>query len=580
MALDVGNTLPGPGQISQDYTGSYDEWYERVVADLIRRYVAGLGGLGSEDPELGRPSPEDAGSGANGQTGQYSHATEQYWRRFVAKYGTVSEFVKTNYGPPPQRRASYAPDPNSAGAITNANNTAAADRDRAQRDWQSGENNADRDWQTGENALDRTASMAELQAQIAAQMAQIQAQIQAQKDLQAGQQTWQSGENALERAARMLEIQTQLAAQMEQLQTQIQAQKDLQNSQQQWQTGENALDRQLREQLQALQNEFDAAEAEKIRAWQSVESEKQRGWQSTENQADRDLAREREAGETQRLREQIESNEKIAFMNDATQRYLEEGRWGVQKYIAELQESGAMERLVLQLGLGEKELAQRATEERNRHHENMVGLTLEVAKYDTELASQPRNWLKYGEWLKRRGQVVNGLTLSMAAQEAGDIDPGEIANSDEPGAALAALQEAQEQQAAPPSPYTVNGIDLQTQNYEQLLNQLLGPQAATTEDYAPANLQGILSDLDTSKPPAQQQGGGGQAGGFSLQDGDLQFETQGTKHDYRRFANMTPTKQQMAAGAVEYMGKPLDDFLYEMNQSRPKGGAVGAGAYG
>jgi hypothetical protein len=190
--------------------------------------------------------------------------------------------------------------------------------------------------------------------------------------------------------------------------------------------------------------------------------------------------------------------------------------------------------------------------------------------------------------LKRRGQVVNGLTLAMADQEAGDVDPGEIANSEEPGAALAALQEAEEQkqkaampqQGGQPSPYTVNGIDLQTQNYEQLLNQLLGPQAATTEDYAPANLQGILSDLDTSKPPAQQQGGGGQAGGFSLQDGDLQFETQGTKHDYRRFANMTPTKQQMAAGAVEYMGKPLDDFLYEMNQSRPKGGAVGAGAYG
>lgn len=529
---------PGPGQVSYDYSGSYDEWRERVVADLIRRYTEGRGGKGSDDPELGEPSPEDFGSAANGNAGQYSHATVQYWERFVDKYGATDPFVAENYGPPPSRRATYQTDPNSDAA--------------------------DRDWRTGENAKDRTENARQFDESIKQQEA--------------------------DRAARAAEAAAELASRKE-----ITAMQE---------EGENK--------RQSERIAADAAENEKARIFNREESAMERAWREAEAAKDRDLARERETNETTRVQMDITSREKIAAQDNATRIFLAEGDWGVQKWVEEERNRGALERLTLELGMRDKELAQDAVGERNRHHENMVSLVLEVAKYDSELAAQSVNWLKYAAWLNNRGEVVNGMTLAMAFSNVPEesISPQEVAASGLPGANVAAIQSQQqvapqggEQQpevdpatqaamsgsmsSATPQPQSnvpaqYKGIDLQNENYEDLLNQILGlnPNAAQPGvDNSQQNIQATLDMLNTTghSEGGQQQ----QQPGFNLAGvGQFSFDPRGQKQDYRKFSKLLPSQQQMNAAAAQAGGSAIDDYLYKMNKSRPKGGAVGAGSYG
>lgn len=507
---------PGPGQISLDYSGSYDEWRQRVVSDLVRRFVLGLGGKGSDDPSLGNPSPEDFGSGANGQTGQYSFATLQYWERFVDKYGATDPFVQENYGPPPDRRATYVADPNSAAAV----------QDRTIQD-----NKDQRTWQSGENAADRRHDMDV-----------VNAQIKAQQDRDAANNAWQSGENALDRT-----------------------------------------------------------------------------FQAGQSQADRDLAWRQTQESTNQIRMQIESNERLAAIDDATRRYLAEGDWGVQKWITEQQEKGALDRLTLELGMRDKELAQAATGEANRHHETMVGLIMQVAQYDSELAAQPVNWLKYAAWLKNRGQIVDGLTLSMAAEQVPEqaISPQDVATSGLPGASVAAAQTFEQQMqsgqpaiqtqaapsenpaaanaqnmagtgstaqsaAQPDSAYSYNGIDLNNRNYGQLLDQILGlnPNAPVNGvDNSKENVQATLDSLNTTGANAQQNVAGGQ--GFQLNGDQFAFNGAGSQQDYRKFAALKPAQQQMNVAAAQAAGSDVNDYLYDMKKAKPKGGVLsGAGGYG
>lgn len=364
-------------------------------------------------------------------------------------------------------------------------------------------------------------------------------------------------------------------------------------------------------------------------------------FQASENQKDRDaqmaIAQLQANTQLQSVRERIAADLSIAAMEDATRRYIAEGDWGVQKYIAELQEKGAMDRLLLELGARDKDRAQRAIEERNRHHEAMVGLALEIAKYDAELAAEPRNWLKYAAWLQNRDVVVNGLTLTMAAQLVPEdqIDPQEVAQSG--GSSMAVYQTAVEQYQAlisgqsggsmqpltqemvnswqPQGGPGVGGMQLPpgaatmwqerysagqgemkpaqptigaqqlagVTDYGALARQLLGmnPLESSAAQASQENLQGISNSLRTT------MSGGGRVASFGNYTGPTTnalgvtvSEPTGQKVDYRQFSRLLPSQQQMKLGEISSLGRYEPDFIKEMEKSRPKGFATGAASFG
>lgn len=504
--MAITGTQPPPGYTSTDYTGSYDEWYERVVRELVRLYLEGgpeggdPAGGGYETSTIGRPAYEDFGSAANGGQGHVSGATMAYFESYVKNYGATSPWISDNFGKPPDRPATYIPDPNSPGEVTGS-------------------------WE------DR-----------------------------------------------------------------------------------NAADIADREDTQA----FDAAEAEKNRVFTASEGALDRANDITLSNA-----------ATERVKIQVESDWKIAVMTDATRRYIAEGDWGTQKYIAELQEKGALTRLELELGQRDQELAQRAIEEKDRHHESMLALVLEVAKYDAELSAQPRNWLAYAGWLQNRNIVVNGLTLAMAGDlvDPASIDPAEIAAS--PAGNLTALQTTmgnQQVTAVAPgvgsaqgaalgvvdgssggstgtnadlealgfkvqaegagaqtgaNPYQVGGVDLNSTDYTAIAKQLLGmntlgPNGAPTTE----QLQAAYDATDTTTPGGMKRPGFGAWGGPTTNNFGMQVNANGAKEDYRQFSDLLPSQQDMRLAAVESVGKFTPDFLAEMQRSRPKGGASGVASYG
>lgn len=305
----------------------------------------------------------------------------------------------------------------------------------------------------------------------------------------------------------------------------------------------------------------------------------------------------------------------IATLEDATRRYIAEGDWGTQKYIAELQEKGAMDRLVLELGDREKDRAQRALFEANRHGEAMTSLAIQVAAYDAELAAQPRNWLKYAAWLKNRDVVVNGLTLAMAADMVPDdqIDPAEVATT---AGGVAALQASSEQMQAQgmvtgesggaqsaqsafgPGTQQIVGANQTTMNQHQpapsaqqlgqttdygaLARQLLGmnPLESSADQATPENLQAISNTLTTSQHGGKVAAFGNYTGPTTNALGVTVAEPTGQKVDYRQFSNLLDSQQQMKIGEIESLGRYTPDFVKEMEKSRPKGYATGAASFG
>mgnify|MGYP000947247310 CR=1 FL=1 len=356
--------------------------------------------------------------------------------------------------------------------------------------------------------------------------------------------------------------------------------------------------------------------------WSSGEAAKDRTFQAGENAADR-AARIQEAqisanaqvesagiyaGASRYAADQqlagvrlnVENDWKIAVMQDATNRYIAEGNWGTQKYIAELQERGQLERLQMQLAQDDKHLAQSAEQERNRHHEAMMGLALEVAKYDAELAAQPRNWLKYAAWLKSRDIVVNGLSLAMAAQEVPDdaISPQTV--QDTTGSGIAAYQTAQDVQsgqsggstgpeganpfAGPAMASTASAPSAGTLLDQQTLDQMdpgafarqLLANSAQASDASPQNLQAAYNAVDTTGGGQGQpiQGFGGNTGGGSgyVTNGlGMQVQTLGQKNDYRKFTKLLPSAQEQNVAAAESGGMYAQDYVGAMERSRPKG---------
>lgn len=317
------------------------------------------------------------------------------------------------------------------------------------------------------------------------------------------------------------------------------------------------------------------------------------------------------------VRERVGADIQVATMQDATARYIAEGNWGVQKYVAQLQESGALERLKLELGQRDEELAQQAVAERDRHHEAMVGLIMEVAKYDSELGSKPRNWPAYALWLQNRGEVVNALNLATVAQlmPETEMDPASVANaaSGSPAAGVAAIsayQTSQAQTAAasvqgatgaqdlrtatggpstqapaptaaatpPAQAYSYNGIDLNNQNYTQLANQILGLGGAGSQPASKEQLQAMYDSTATA--------GNGRAGSYSGWGGagtnavGVNVNTMGQKEDFRRFSSLLPSQQEIRVGGAESAGVYAPDYVEQMQRSRPKGAASGAAAWG
>ena len=370
---------------------------------------------------------------------------------------------------------------------------------------------------------------------------------------------------------------------------------------------QSALDRQHDREMQAADNAAMLAAA-------GISADAQR--YSADRSAEASMFAAREA--TARTSMEIAASWREAQLRDATQRYIAEGDWGVQKWVTQENNTAAMERLQLQLGFERERLAQDAIAEKNRHHENMVGLALEVAKYDAELAGSPRNWAAYAAWLQNRNIVVNGMTLAMAAQEVPEqtINPAEVAAQD-PIAGQQALVSGQsggsQMQVTPEQLQeilTVNtgapqgttaqqmaggalpqhqpsmGVeDLEgVTDYGELANQLMGvnPLAPTNQDYSQQNLQAMVNSLSTGS--GQQTAQFGAYGGptVNAMGVDIGREVEGSQVDYRKFTDLLPSQQQAKVGGVESVRGPwgAGDWIKEMNASRPKGGGAGTAAFG
>lgn len=345
---------------------------------------------------------------------------------------------------------------------------------------------------------------------------------------------------------------------------------------------------------------FEAAESEKDRA----SAERIAAGNNAANIAAANISANAQI-ESTRMR--VGADLSIATMENATRRYIAEGDWGTQKYIAELQEKGAMDRLVMELGDREKDRAQRALFEANRHGEAMTSLAIQVAAYDADLAAQPRNWVAYAAWLKSRDVVVNGLTLAMASDMVPEdaIDPATVAQVS-PTAALQAAQApagltsgqsggstsatgenpfslpnaTQQTPTLAPNQTAPSAQQLgQTTDYGALAKQLLGmnPAAPSVDLATPEALQATSNTLSTSgKVPSFGAWNGPKTNSL----GFTPSQASGQSVNYRQFSNLLPSQQEMKFGEVASIGRYIPDYVKEMEASRPKGQATGAAAFG
>ncbi len=307
-----------------------------------------------------------------------------------------------------------------------------------------------------------------------------------------------------------------------------------------------------------------------------------------------------EAGATERVQLKIDAAWRISQEEIAARLYIAEGDWGVQKWMTEQNNTGAMDRLMATLGVRREELAQRAIEAQNQHKQAMMFLALEVAQYDADLASKPRNWIAYAAWLSNRGVVVDGLSLAMAAQEVPETEldaqetqestgsgqaATEAAEAGEPGGPV--TQSAQEraaqdagtgvdlgakttQQAVTTT--TPGAAELGDMTMDEFLKQLFGDDAAAGPDL-PA-MQNVLDSLRTTEGPSPTATN---ALGLRV------AEFQGKDVDPRAFTqDLNRTQKQMKVGAVESVRGQSGgiDFLGEIERFRPKGGATGPVSFG
>ncbi len=335
----------------------------------------------------------------------------------------------------------------------------------------------------------------------------------------------------------------------------------------------------------------------------------------------RDLQADTDAAAMARSQGQWDNNWKIASLQDATSRWKAEGDWGVQKYVAELGEKGALDRLMLQLGFDRERLALDAKTQRDNMDLEYKKLALEIAKYDAELAGQPQNIWKYAAWLQKRGQVVNGLNIAMASSivPAESISAATVASSGIPGAAAIATTFMDETNQMSPTPevqrYAAEALQRsgqprvaqegtgsmapvsttttpmnnlsaqglqQTTDYAALTNQLLNRNPLQADAPSVSDMQDITTDRTR-----ELAGVSGGKGGFGSWQGPTTNalgvnvgDPSGQKVDYRAFYDAPWAQQQMKLADVGSVGKFQNDFLGEMQRARPKGNATGAASWG
>ena len=154
-----------PGQVPVGYLGSYDQWFDQVVGDLIARYKTGEGGSGWADPTFsspyGKPDPNDFGNPER----PLSMATQRFIEEYVKNEGANSPYIQATYGAAPDRRQTFVNDPNSASAIQGT----FAERSA----WESGEAAKDRALTASMAAADRASREAIAAADNAVRMASI-----------------------------------------------------------------------------------------------------------------------------------------------------------------------------------------------------------------------------------------------------------------------------------------------------------------------------------------------------------------------------------------------------------------------
>ena len=98
--------------------------------------------------------------------------------------------------------------------------------------------------------------------------------------------------------------------------------------------------------------------------------------------------------------------------------FVEEGDAGLARYAVNLGKSGEMDKALNYLNdiTSYRLRAQQAASMRVQDQQAQQRLALEVAKYSSELAAAPHNWIQHAAFLRNIGAPINGLSLGMSAQ--------------------------------------------------------------------------------------------------------------------------------------------------------------------
>ena len=239
-----------------------------------------------------------------------------------------------------------------------------------------------------------------------------------------------------------------------------------------------------------------------------------------------------------------------------------------------------------------------AERERNRHEEALLALSTEVKKVDAQMAADG-NWIAIGHWLKKRGVLVNGLSLAYAKNmvPTEQLDSEDLAAID-PEAALDAHEASLREAVGPEGGY--QGIPQQT--FDQMYGGGQQSAAATAPAVDPATglpaqgppmqpgVPGVLPESPGYDPTAFQQYADQLQFGQGQNPGQLPDrwnalglnvgEAYGHEVNAADFYNAPATEQRDKFNLVKsHRGSEgAGNFLDELESNRPKGGA-GKGAF-
>ena len=282
--------------------------------------------------------------------------------------------------------------------------------------------------------------------------------------------------------------------------------------------------------------------------------------------------------------------------------YVAGDRAGVAEYLADLAEANPaqMERLIPMFTTWDQ-VKVNAQSVANQHEQAMLSLAASVAQFDAELAAQPRNWIQYGAWLRNSGQLVNGLTLAMAAREVPDDQIAGLSAGDSVGDMLNAQTKMRGgsvggretdpttgQTVQPQDAGTGGGITPTVSQAQPTAQQpaRAAPQPTAQQQRADAagddvsrRLTAYLSNRPTFDIGAYQQAASqlqttstrGPTNALGINVG----ETRGGEVHAPSYFSFTPGERELKRGLVESVrGRgTFQDFEQEIETARPKGNA-------